>query len=163
MQWLIGIKGPKVCQENIPHTITRQPPGWLGPWIYAVGAKFWPDHLHASVEIKIHQTRPRFSSLQLSSFGEPVPTAASAFCSWLTEVESNVALCCCSPSTSTFDMLCILRFFSAHHSCTVWLSSVVTVAFLSGWTSLAILHWPLLSAELVFTRCFFIFRILSKF
>ena len=38
--------------------------GRLGPWIHAVGAKFWPYHLYASAKInKINQTRLRFSSL----------------------------------------------------------------------------------------------------
>ena len=122
----------KVCQENIPQTITPPPTTptslnyWyrLGPWIHAVGAKFRPYHLYFSVEIEIHQTRLNFSSLQLSSFGEPVPTAASAFCSWLTEVEPNVVFCCCSPSASRFDVLYILRCFSAHHNCTEWLSEL---------------------------------------
>ncbi|XP_053093509.1 acyl-coenzyme A thioesterase THEM4 isoform X2 [Pangasianodon hypophthalmus] len=34
-----------------------------------------------ATEIQIQQTRLRFSSLELPFFGEPVPTAASAFCS----------------------------------------------------------------------------------
>ena len=37
--------------------------------------------------LEIHETRLHFSSLQVSSFGDPVPTGASAFWSWLTEEE----------------------------------------------------------------------------
>ena len=40
--------------------------------------------------MRIYQTKLHFYSLQLSSFGEPVPTSASTFCSWLTEVEPDV-------------------------------------------------------------------------
>lgn len=43
----ICINRPKVCQENITHTITPPP-----PWIHSVGAKFWPCRLRASAEIQ---------------------------------------------------------------------------------------------------------------
>jgi hypothetical protein len=33
----IGIKGPKVCQENIPHIISQL--GRMGPWTHAAYAK----------------------------------------------------------------------------------------------------------------------------
>ena len=128
--------------KNSPHTITPPPPAWtvgLGPWIHAVGTKFWPYHLrrvrcmYASAEIVCYLRmplqksifiRPGFASLQLSSFGEPVTTTASAFGSWLTEVEPNVVLCSSSPSVSRFDVLRILRFFSADHNCTECLSEL---------------------------------------
>lgn len=44
----------------------------------------------------------------LAYFGS-VPTVDSDSSSWLTEVEPSVVCCCCSPSTSRFGMLCILR------------------------------------------------------
>lgn len=103
-----------------------------------VGAKFWPYYLCTPAEIEMHHTRPCFSSLQMFSFDEPLLTAASALCSWQTIVEPDVIVCCCSPSTSRFDMLWIVRCLSAQHYCT----DCVTVAFLSAWISLAILHWP---------------------
>lgn len=41
-------------------------------------------------------------------------------CSWLTVVEPDVAFCCCcTPSVSTFDRLCILRCFPVDHGCRV--------------------------------------------
>ena len=78
---------------------------------------------------EIHQTRLCFSRLQLSSFGEPVSTAASAFCCWLAEVEPKVRhvhseMIFCSPQL---------------YRTVIW----VTVAFLSAGTRLAILCWPL--------------------
>lgn len=35
-----------------------------------------------------------FHRLQLSSFSDPVPTAASAFCTWRTKVKHDVVFCC---------------------------------------------------------------------
>ncbi|KAF4091003.1 hypothetical protein AMELA_G00032120 [Ameiurus melas] len=61
---------------------------------------------NTTTAIGIRQTRLHFSSLQLSSFGEPVPNTASDFCSWLTEVEPDVVFCCCIPSTSRKPPLC---------------------------------------------------------
>lgn len=37
-----------------------------------------------------------FTFKKMHKFDEPVPTAASAFCSWLTEVEPDAVLCCWS-------------------------------------------------------------------
>ena len=39
---------------------------------------------------------------------EPVSTPASDFFSWLSGVEPDVVLCCCSPSTSIFDLRCVV-------------------------------------------------------
>ena len=78
----------------------------------------------------------------MSGFGEPVPTAsASALCSWLTEVEPVVVLCCCSPSASRLDVLSIPRCLSALHNCTVCGSAYLSYGSFS--VSLAILCWPL--------------------
>lgn len=74
--------------------------------------------------IKIHQSRLCISSFPLSSSDELVPTATSAFCFWLTVMEPDMIFCCCSSSVSRFNMLCIPICFSAHHSCTEWLSEL---------------------------------------
>lgn len=76
-------------------------------------------------KIKIHQTR-LLSGLQLSSVGEPVPTAASVVGSQLTEVQPDVAFCCYSVSASRFDALCVPRCFTAHHNLTEWLSELAS-------------------------------------
>lgn len=58
---------------------------------------------------------------QMSSFSESESiTIALEFCSWLTRVQHYVVICCCSPA-STFEVLCILKFFSTHHGCKVCL------------------------------------------
>ncbi len=74
---LIGTKGPKVCQENIPHTLQhhhqseplRQ--GRMDPCFDVLYAKFRPFYMNVAAEIET-QTRQRFSNLLLSNFGEPV-------------------------------------------------------------------------------------------
>lgn len=54
-----GIKRHNVCQENML-TIWTHPPACtvdrMGPWIYALYAKFWPCHLHVAAEIELHQS-----------------------------------------------------------------------------------------------------------
>ncbi len=76
-RYSIGTKGPKVCQENIPHTITPPPPAWTvetrqDPCFHVLYAKFWPYHLNVAAEIETHQTRQCFYNLLLSNFGDPV-------------------------------------------------------------------------------------------
>ncbi len=62
----IGTKGPKVCQENIPHIITPPPPAWTvetrqnGSMFQVLYAKFWPYHLNVAAEIDTHHTRQLF-------------------------------------------------------------------------------------------------------
>ena len=63
--WLV-LTGPKCAKEVFPIPLhQRHQPGLLkqgrfGPWIHAVGIKFWLYHLYASAEIEIHQTRLGF-------------------------------------------------------------------------------------------------------
>ncbi len=82
----IGTKGPKVCQENIPQTITPPPPAWT--------VETWQDGSMLSCSLWQIMTLPsersrnrdssdreRFSNLLLSDFGEPVQIVASVSCS----------------------------------------------------------------------------------
>ena len=64
----------------------------------------------------IHQTRLHFSSF-VQFFWACAHCNLSCF--WLTKVEPGVVFCCCSPSASWFEILCILIGFSAHHNCRV--------------------------------------------
>ena len=101
----------QTCAKNTfptPSHHRHQPEGRMRPRNHAIGTKFWPFLMP---EQKPRFIRPAyvFSSLHLSSFGEPVPTGVSAFCSWLTEVKPDVVFCCCSPSAHMF---CFLRCFS---------------------------------------------------
>jgi len=69
----IGTKGPKVCQENIPHTITPPPPACTvvtkhDGSMFSFCLRQIQTHLNVSTEIEIHQTRQQISSLQLSNF-----------------------------------------------------------------------------------------------
>ncbi len=69
IQCSIGTKGPKVCQENIPHTLHHhhQPEplrqGRINPCFHVLYAKFWPFHLNVAAEIETHQTRQHFYNL----------------------------------------------------------------------------------------------------
>ncbi len=69
-QCSIGTKGPKVCQENIPHTITP-PPAWTVEltWCFHVlYAKFWPYHWMLQQKSRTHQTRQRFFQSSIVQF-----------------------------------------------------------------------------------------------
>lgn len=60
---------------------------------------------------------------------DTVPTVP---CSWLSDLQSDVVFCSRRPSASRFDMLCIPRRSSAHHS---WVVIWFTLVFLSAQTS----------------------------
>lgn len=94
---LIAIKS----QENILHTIS-------------------PLH---QLETWLHGFRLCIST----NLVEPVPAAASASCSLLTDVELGVVFLWKSSSTWMFSMLLILRCIPAHHSCTEWLSELSNI------------------------------------
>ncbi len=65
-QCSIGAKGPKVCQENIPYTITPPPPAWTietrqdGSMLSRSLRKILTLHLNVAAEIETHQTRQHF-------------------------------------------------------------------------------------------------------
>lgn len=40
---------------------------------------------------------------------------------WLSRAKLKIIFCYCCPSASRFDMLCIMRCFSAQHGCKEWL------------------------------------------
>lgn len=83
-----------------------------------------------SAEIEIHQTNLHFCILQLSGFGEPVPTVPPFSSSWWTGVELGMVLCCCSP------LMCIRRCFSPQlYRVLIW----VLIVFLWAPNTLAIL------------------------
>jgi hypothetical protein len=106
----IGIKGPNVCQENIPHTSTPSPN---------------PDcHQHDGTGTGNRRTRQCFSTPQLSSVGDGLPTGATSSCLYLLEVEPSVVVCCNSPSVTKVGEFCVLRCRSAHHCCTAPLFAV---------------------------------------
>ncbi len=117
----------------------------MDPCFQVLYAKFWPYHLNVAAEIETHQTRQRFYNLLLSSFGESVWIVVSVSCSYLTGATPGVVFCCCSPSSSGFDVLCVQRWYSAHLGCNEWLFELLV--FRSFLTSLPILLWPLTSTR----------------
>ncbi len=97
--------------------------GRMDPCFHVVYAKFWPYHLNVTAEMETCPTKQTFFSL-LFNFGEPVWIVAS-----ISRVAPGVVFCCCSPSASRFDMMCVQRCTSAFLGCNEWLTWV-TVAFL---------------------------------
>ncbi len=127
-QCSIGTKGPKVCQENTPHTPLhhhQQPKplrqGRTDPCFHVLYCKFWRYHLNVAAAIETHQTRQRFFNLLLSDFGDPVGIVSSVSCSYLTGASPGVVFCCWSSSASGFDVLCVQRWYSAYIGCNEWL------------------------------------------
>ncbi len=116
------LSGPKCAKK-----ISLPPPAWtlrqgrMDPRFHVLYAKFWPYHLNVAAETETHQIRQRFSNLLLSNFGEPVWIVASVSCSYLTGAAPGVVFCCCSPSASGFDVLCVQRWYSAYLGCNEWL------------------------------------------
>ncbi len=114
----IGTKGPKVCQENIPHTNTTSLNRWdKAGWIHAF-MFFTPNSVStiwmSQAEVETHQTRQRISNLLLSNFSEPLWIVSSVCYSYLTGAAPGVVFCCWSPSASGFDVLCVQRWYSAY-------------------------------------------------
>ena len=91
--WLIGIKWTKVRRKHSPQYYPNttsldywRKAGWVNGFLLLMPILSLPSA--ASAEIQIHQARLSFSSLQPSTSGEPVPTAASDLCSSLTGTET---------------------------------------------------------------------------
>lgn len=69
-QCSVGTKGPKECQENIPHVYIPSPAWTVSTRLYfhGVEVKLWSYQPNVTT----HQTRQHFSDLLLSKFGESV-------------------------------------------------------------------------------------------
>ncbi len=125
----IGTKGPKVCQENIPphhYTTTTtslnrwDKEGWIHAFIF-----FTPnsDSTIWTLKQKSRLIRPGkvftiFYSLILVILCElypPFPVLRP------TGAAPGVVFCCCIPSASGFDVLCVQRWYSAYLGCNEWL------------------------------------------
>ncbi len=117
------LRGPKSAKKISPtplHHLHESEPlrqGRMDPWFHVLYAKFWPYHLNVAAEIETPQTRQRFFNLLLSNFGESVQIVASVSCFKLTGAAPGVVFCCCSPSASGFDVLCVQRWYSAYLGC----------------------------------------------
>jgi len=123
----IGTKGPKVCQENIPHTITP-----LSPACTAV-----TRHDGFMFSFCLHQiltlpseclNRNRDSSDQATFFQSSTFQFWWAFANFslffLFVVEmsgTHGVFCCCSPSVSRLCVLWLHKCFSAYLGCNEWL------------------------------------------
>lgn len=72
----------KCARKAFPTPLHHQPvplkPDRMEPWTHAAYAKNWLRHQNDVTGTGISQTRICFSTLQLSSVGDPVPTGASS-------------------------------------------------------------------------------------
>ncbi len=138
----IGAKGPKVCQENIPLTITPPPPAWTVE-TRQDGSMLSCSLCQILTLTSECRSRNRDSSDQATFFQSSIVLFWWACVNCMLRFlflgyrsGTRCGLCCCSPSASGFDVLCIQRLVIS-----------VTVAFLSSLTSLPILLWPLTSTR----------------
>ena len=157
--WLV-LTGPKCAKKTFPHHYTTatsldcwHKAGWVhGFMLLAPNSD--PDHLYASTEFEIHQTRLSFFQFSTVQFWW-----AHAHCSlsflFLADRSGTrrMVFCCCSPSASRFDMLVNSEMlFCSPQLLTEWLSEL-SLSYLSAWTSLAILRWPLWSTPKIMPWC----------
>lgn len=133
-----GTKRPKVCQDNIPHTITPPTPPWTVNTRLDAFMLITPksDPTIRMSKQKLRLIRHRFSNLPLCSFSEPVQMVAPVSCSLQT---GRSTLCGLLLLPICFKVWRIVRselvFF-----CIPWLYEwLFLVTFLSSWTCLAIL------------------------
>lgn len=132
------MKGPEVCQQNIPHIITTLPATWpIDIWMHAF-MLFTPNSTSTIwMSLETHQTRKYISNLLFPNFGELVQIRASVFCTSLIGVRPGATFCCCSPTATRLDLLCVERCSSEYLPFTVP-SFWVTITFLSSRTGLMV-------------------------
>lgn len=107
--WLV-LTGSTCAKETFPtplHQLGLLTQGWLGPWIHTVDAN--SDNTVCLPQQKSRFIRPgyifKIFKCQVFMILCAVQPQRPGF--WLIEVEPNMAFCCCSPFSSSFDTLCI--------------------------------------------------------
>ncbi len=150
----VGTKGPKVCQEIIPHTITPPPAAWTVETRQDGSMLICSLRQILTLPSECHN-RNRDSSDQAmffySSFVQFWWACVNCSLRFLFLADRSGTRCgpqfrCCRPSASGFDVLCVQRCIL--HTLVVMIGYLsYTVAFLSSLTSLPILLWPLTSTR----------------
>ncbi len=123
---LIGTKGVKVCQKYPPH-ITPPPPAWT------VETRQDGSMLSCSLRQILTlpsecRSRNQDSSDQATFFQSSIVqfwwvcvNCILRFLFLSNRSGTGVVFCCCSPSASGFDVLCVQRWYSAYLGCNEWL------------------------------------------
>ncbi len=131
----IGTKRPKVCQENIPHTITPPPPAWTVE-TRQDGSMLSCSLLQILTLLSECCSRNRDSSDQATFFQSSIVqfywacvNCCLRFLFLADRTSTGVIFCCCSPSASGFDVLCVQRWYSAYLGCNEWLFELLLPFF----------------------------------
>lgn len=114
-QHWVGTKGPRVSQENVPHTFTPAPQAWptdtrQNGSFPAVYTKSWPCKPNVTAQIKTHQTRRCFYNL-----ANPMQTSASI--AFLRQQWHLVWSFAAAHHLQGFDILCVQLCSSAYLAC----------------------------------------------
>ncbi len=114
----------------------------MDPCFHILYAKFCPYHLNVTAEIEAHQTWQRFFQSSIVQFWWACANCSLRFLFLADRSGTQWVFCCCSPSASGFNVLCVQRWYSAYLGCNEWLFELLLPL-----TSLTILLWPLKSTR----------------
>ncbi len=100
--------------------------GRMDPCFHVLYTKFWLYHLNVAAEIENTdiiennlQTRQYFFQSSIVQFWWACENHSLRFL--LIGAAPSVVFCCCRPSASGFDVLCVQRWYSAFLGCNEWL------------------------------------------
>lgn len=134
--FLTVIKGPNMCQENIPHIFQVPPPAWTvdTTCIRSMGSCCWNQIMTLQFaqfgrnHIKSYLTRQCFSSLQLSRFTDPVSSFTRPVSTVFADLTHHLGI---------VQPLCTFFCFSHHSVLTLYLHDFMFCAVamhLAVWT-----------------------------
>ncbi len=120
----IGTKCAKKISPTPLHHHQPEPlrQGMMDPCFHVLYAKFWPTiwmSLQKSRLIRPSNVFTIFYCPIFVSLCELLPPFPVL--SWQEQHRCGLVFCCCSPSASGFDVLCIQRWYSAYLGCNKWL------------------------------------------
>lgn len=128
-------------RKHLPFTLLGTPAPVLNLSSVRTTHKLWDYIRHCSTKtghVKTGGKKHSWSFYNLPRFN--LPTVTSDSCSWLTELEPNVASCCCNPSASWFtcyiwcyDMKVIWSFDLYLHGCMHFTAATWFAAWVIAW------------------------------
>ncbi len=125
-QCSIGNKGPKVCHENIPHTITP-PPAWTvetredGSILSCSLSQILTLPSECRSRNRDSSDQATFFQYSIVQFWWDCANCSLRFLFLADRSGTRCGLLLCSPSASGFEVLCVQRWYSAYLGCNEWL------------------------------------------